>query len=148
MKNICKHSQVPRFRFASDGIFDRVQARPGATWCGYEIAFTFYGLGFPSPHLDKLGLCQGFKGYKMLIPVTLYSIAWIGLFHPLGETWNSTRFPPYRLSFRKLMIISASKVFRGNRSIKGFRKSYMSIANPNHARNFCKWLVFCGLINR
>jgi hypothetical protein len=27
----------------------------------------------------------------MLISVTLYSIVWISLFHPLGETWNSTR---------------------------------------------------------
>jgi hypothetical protein len=32
-----------------------------------------------------------FKGYKMLIPVTSYSIVWFGFFHPLGETWNSTR---------------------------------------------------------
>jgi hypothetical protein len=27
----------------------------------------------------------------MLISMTLNSIVWIGLFHPLGETWNSTR---------------------------------------------------------
>jgi hypothetical protein len=36
-----------------------VQARPGTTICGYEIAFTFYGLGFPSPHPDMPGLGQG-----------------------------------------------------------------------------------------
>jgi hypothetical protein len=64
----------------------RVQARPGATGCGYEIVFTFYGLGFPSPHLDMPGLGQGFKGYKMLFSVVLCSIVWIGFFHPLGET--------------------------------------------------------------
>jgi hypothetical protein len=34
---------------------------------------------------------SGFKGYKMLISETLYSIVWIGPFHPLDETWNSTR---------------------------------------------------------
>jgi hypothetical protein len=37
-----------------------VQACPGATGCRYEIAFIFYGLGFPSPHLDMPGLGQGF----------------------------------------------------------------------------------------
>ena len=37
------------------------------------------------------GLGQGFKGYKMLISVDLYPIVWFGLFHPLGETGNSTR---------------------------------------------------------
>jgi len=47
----------------------RVQARPGATGCVYEIAFTFYGIGFPSPHLDMPGLGQGFKGYKILMTV-------------------------------------------------------------------------------
>jgi len=30
--------------------------------------------------------------HKMLISVTLYSMVWIGRFHPLGETWNSTRW--------------------------------------------------------
>ena len=67
----------------------RVQARPGATGCVSEIAFTFNGIGFSSPHLDKPGLGQGFKGFKMLNSVTLYSIVWIGLHHPLGETWDS-----------------------------------------------------------
>jgi hypothetical protein len=52
----------------------RVQARPGATGCGDEFVFAFYGLGFPSPHLDMPGLGQGFKGYKMLISVTLYFV--------------------------------------------------------------------------
>ena len=79
----------------------RVQACPGlrlvayasesAAGCGYDIVFAFYGLVLPSPHLDMPGLGQGFKVYKMLISVTLYSIVWIGLFHPLGEIWNSTR---------------------------------------------------------
>jgi hypothetical protein len=69
----------------------RVQARPGATGCGYAIIFILYGLGFLSPHLDMPGLGQGFKGYEMLISVILYSIVWMGLSHPLGETWNSTR---------------------------------------------------------
>jgi hypothetical protein len=27
----------------------------------------------------------------MLISVTLYAIVWMGRFHPLGETWNSTQ---------------------------------------------------------
>jgi hypothetical protein len=38
----------------------RSYASESATWCGYEIAFTFYGLGFPSPHLYMPGLGQGF----------------------------------------------------------------------------------------
>ena len=49
------------------GSWFRVQACPGATGCGYDIFFAFYGLVLPSPHLDMLGLGQGFKGYKMLI---------------------------------------------------------------------------------
>jgi hypothetical protein len=27
----------------------------------------------------------------MLISINLYSMVWIGLFHPLGEAWHSTR---------------------------------------------------------
>ena len=69
----------------------RVQACPGAAGCGYDIVFAFYGLVFPSPHLDMPGLGQGFKGYNILISVTLYSIVWIGRFNLLGETWNSTQ---------------------------------------------------------
>jgi len=46
-----------------------VQACPAATLCSYEIVVTFYGLGYPSPHVDMPGLGQGFKGYKMLIPI-------------------------------------------------------------------------------
>jgi hypothetical protein len=59
-----------------------VQARPGlrlvayasesATGCGYEIAFIFYGLGFPSPHLDMPGLGQGFKGYNWWILLSIF----------------------------------------------------------------------------
>jgi hypothetical protein len=64
----------------------RVQARPGATGCVFKIAFIFYGIGFPSPDLEMPGLGQGFKGYKMLISITLHSTVWIGHFHPLGET--------------------------------------------------------------
>jgi hypothetical protein len=73
-----------------------VQARPGlrlvayasesATGCGYDIVFAVYGLVLPSPHLDMPGLGQGFKGYKMLIPIVLYSMVWVGLVHPLEET--------------------------------------------------------------
>jgi hypothetical protein len=48
----------------------RVQARPGATECGYEIVFAFYGFGFPSPQIDMPVLGQGFRGYKMMISVT------------------------------------------------------------------------------
>jgi len=44
----------------------RVQARPGSTGCGYDIVIAYYGLGFPSPHLGKSGLGQGFKGYNCL----------------------------------------------------------------------------------
>jgi hypothetical protein len=46
-----------------------VQACLGATLCNYEIVVTFYGLGYPSPHVDMSGLGQGFKGYKMLISI-------------------------------------------------------------------------------
>jgi hypothetical protein len=38
-----------------------VQARSGATGCGYEICFAFHYLGLPSSHLDSSGLGQGFK---------------------------------------------------------------------------------------
>jgi hypothetical protein len=69
----------------------RVQACPGATGCGYEIMFTFYELGFSSAHPDRPSLGQGFKGYKMMISPNLYSMVWMGRFHPLGETWDSTR---------------------------------------------------------
>ena len=63
-----------------------VQARPGlrlvaarsyasesATGCDFEIVFTFYGIGFPSPHLDMLGLGQGFKGYNrwIMLPILI-----------------------------------------------------------------------------
>ncbi len=53
------------------GSMFRVQACPGATGCDYEIAFTFHGIGFPSPHLEMPGLGQGFKGYSrwMLLPI-------------------------------------------------------------------------------
>jgi hypothetical protein len=34
---------------------------------------------------------SGFKGYIIPISAALYSIVWIGIFHPLGETWNSAR---------------------------------------------------------
>jgi len=56
----------------------RVQACPGlrlvayasesATGCGYEIAFTFYEFGFPSPHLDMPGLGRGSKVIKCGYP--------------------------------------------------------------------------------
>ena len=72
-----------------------VQARPGATACGHEIVFAFYGLGFPSPHIDMPGLGQGFKSYNILIFIALCSTVRIGLFHPLGETRNSTRLTRY-----------------------------------------------------
>jgi len=68
------------------GSMFRVQARPGATGRGYEVISTFYELGFLSENLDRSGLGQGFKGYKMLISITLHSTVWIGDFHPLGET--------------------------------------------------------------
>ena len=66
-------------------------ASESATGCGYEIAFALYALGVPSPNLDMPGLGQGFKGYKILISVTLYPIVWTRLFHPFGETWNLTQ---------------------------------------------------------
>jgi hypothetical protein len=64
----------------------RVQARPRATGCGQNIIFTFYELGFPSAHFDMPGLGQGFNCYNTLISLILYSIVWIGPFHPLDET--------------------------------------------------------------
>ena len=74
----------------------RVQARPGLRLveptprrARRDVAmnsfFTFYELGFPATHLGLQGLGQGFKGYKMLISITLNSTVWIGHFHPLGE---------------------------------------------------------------
>jgi hypothetical protein len=41
-----------------------VLARPGATVYGYKNIFTYYELGFLSPHLGIPGLGQGFKGYN------------------------------------------------------------------------------------
>jgi hypothetical protein len=71
------------------GSMFQVQARPGATGCSHGIVITVNGFVLLALHLNIPGLGQGFKGYKMLISVTLCSIVWIGLFHPLGETWNS-----------------------------------------------------------
>ena len=42
----------------------RVHACLGATECVFEIAFTFYGFGYPPPHLGMPGLGQGFKSYN------------------------------------------------------------------------------------
>jgi hypothetical protein len=42
----------------------RVQARPGATGCGYEVIFTFYELGFPTAHLDRQVWARGSKVIK------------------------------------------------------------------------------------
>jgi hypothetical protein len=39
-----------------------VQACPGATGWSFVIAFKFYELILPSPHLEIPGLGQGFKG--------------------------------------------------------------------------------------
>jgi hypothetical protein len=69
----------------------RVQTRPGAVGFVNEIVFTVNGFGLPSLHLNIPGLDQGFKGYKILNSITLYSIAFIGIFHPLREIWNSNR---------------------------------------------------------
>jgi hypothetical protein len=63
----------------------RVQARPGATGCVYETAFTFYGLGFPSPHLDMPGLGQGFKGYNRWELFILLIRIWNTRHTPLSE---------------------------------------------------------------
>jgi hypothetical protein len=63
----------------------RVQARPGATGCGYEIVFTFSGLGLPSLHLNIPGLGQGFKGYNRWILHTILIKTWNTLHTPLGE---------------------------------------------------------------
>jgi hypothetical protein len=38
---------------------------------GYENIFTFYGPGFPSPHLDMPGLGQGFRGCNRWILLTI-----------------------------------------------------------------------------
>jgi malic enzyme len=37
------------------------------------------------------------KCYKILNSLTLYSIVWIGRFHALGETWNSTQLTNYTI---------------------------------------------------
>ena len=63
-----------------------VQAHPGATGCGYEIVFTFYGLGFSSTHLDIPGLGQGFKGYDRWILLTILIKIWNVRHAPLSET--------------------------------------------------------------
>jgi hypothetical protein len=63
-----------------------VQARPGATGCVYEIAFTFYGIGFPSPHLGMPGLGQGFKGYNPLILLPILIKIWHTRHTSLSET--------------------------------------------------------------
>ncbi len=52
------------------------QARPGETGCDYEIVFTFYGLGFPSPHLGMPGLAQGLKKYNRWILLIILIKIW------------------------------------------------------------------------
>jgi hypothetical protein len=47
--------------------------------------------GIEPSNLKRSVLGSRFKGYKMLISITIYAIVGIGLFHPLVETWNSTR---------------------------------------------------------
>jgi hypothetical protein len=63
-----------------------VQACPGAIGCRYEIIVTFYELGFPSAHLDRPGLGQGFNGYKrwtqLILLIKIQNTRRI----PLGET--------------------------------------------------------------
>jgi hypothetical protein len=53
-------SLIPKFI----GSGFRVQACPGATGCVYDIAFTFYRFGFPSPNLDMPDPGQEFKGLR------------------------------------------------------------------------------------
>jgi hypothetical protein len=64
----------------------RVQARPDATGCGYEIIFTFYGLGFPLPHLDITGLGQWFKGYNRWILLPILIKIWHTRYNPMSDT--------------------------------------------------------------
>jgi len=66
--------RVQGSRFSVQGSGFRVQACPSAKKCGYEIVFTFYGLSFPSPHLDMPGLGQGFKGYNQWTLLTKMNI--------------------------------------------------------------------------
>jgi hypothetical protein len=54
--------------------------------CGYEIVFTFYGLGFQSPHLAMPGLGQGFKGYNRLTLLAILVKIWNNRHPPLDET--------------------------------------------------------------
>jgi len=63
-----------------------VQARPGATGCVHEIAFTFYEIGFPSPDLEMPGLGPGFKGYNRWILFTILIKIWHNRHTPLSET--------------------------------------------------------------
>jgi hypothetical protein len=61
------------------------------TGYGFEIVFMFYRLGFQSPHLDKPGPDQGFKGYNQWKRLTL----WIKIRNtqliPVAETPLLTR---------------------------------------------------------
>jgi hypothetical protein len=68
------------------GSMFRVHARPGATGCVNEIAFTFYGIGLPSPHPVMSGLGQGFKGYNCLKLFKSYHFD-----PPSGELYNRLR---------------------------------------------------------
>ena len=56
------------------GMYNRTVPGSSLPWRdghGYKIVFTFYGLGFPSPHLDMPGLGQGFKGYSLWVLLTI-----------------------------------------------------------------------------
>ncbi|MGD2011808.1 MAG: hypothetical protein PVI76_11960, partial [Desulfobacterales bacterium] len=64
----------------------KVQARPGATRRGYENIGIFYRRCLSSPHLPKLGLGQGFKGYYQWIWHTLLIKIRNTRHIPLGET--------------------------------------------------------------
>ena len=69
----------------------RVQARLGATGRVYEIAFTFYGIGFPSPHLNMPSLSQEFKGYNRWTLQRIFIKNRKTRHTPLGETALQTR---------------------------------------------------------
>ena len=64
----------------------KVQARPGATECGYDIVIAYYGLDFPSPHLGMSGLGQGFIGYNGGILLSIVIKIRNKRLNPLGKT--------------------------------------------------------------
>jgi hypothetical protein len=118
--NLDSHLVLPKL----SGSRFRVQARPGATECVYEIAFKVYGLDFPSPHLDMPGLGQGFKDCNI-------DTSCLGFFNP--ERWT----PGPELDHIRIPLIWRSHRFDGPRNVFKISRARASLnlLNLHHIKD-------------